>query len=104
MSTVADELRTRANALHKEAIELEALASRLDGQSTGQRAFIGDERAHTVASAICTELDVSLAEVLSDDRRGSPPSRQTLRRRPRARHEGRPRRAGQTRRHRNRTR
>lgn len=69
MSTVADELRTRANALHKEAIELEALASRLDGQSTGQRAFIGDERAHTVASAICTELDVSLAEVLSDDRR-----------------------------------
>lgn len=69
MSTIADDLRARVAALRKEATELEALAARLDGQHEAQQAFIGDARAHAVASAICAALDVSLAEVLSDDRR-----------------------------------
>lgn len=69
MSTIADDLRARVAALRKEAIELEALAARIDGQHESQKAFIGDFRAHAVASAICAALDVSLAEVLSDDRR-----------------------------------
>lgn len=69
MSTIADDLRARVAVLRKEATELEALAARIDGQTDGQQAFIGDARAHAVASAICGVLDVSLAEVLSDDRR-----------------------------------
>lgn len=69
MSTIADDLRARVAALRKEATELEALAARIDGQHEAQKAFIGDARAHAVASAICSALDVSLAEVLSDDRR-----------------------------------
>lgn len=68
MSTIADNIRTRAASLHKEATELEALASQLDGQSDTTRAFVGDLRAEAIATAICTELGIQLAQVLADTR------------------------------------
>lgn len=68
MSTIADQLRARVAALRKEATEIEALASQLDGQSDAQRAFLGDPRALTIADAICTELGVPLEQVLADNR------------------------------------
>lgn len=69
MSTIAEEIRARVAALRKEATELEALASKLDGQSDAQRAFLGDPRANAIAFAVCTELSVPIEQVLSDDRR-----------------------------------
>lgn len=68
MTTIADQIRARAAALHKEATELEAIASKLDGQSDAQRAFLGDPRASAIAIAVCTELGVPIEQVLSDDR------------------------------------
>lgn len=64
----ADEIRAEAAVLRKQAAALEAIAARLDGQIDAPLAFRGDDRAQTVALAICTELGVPLASILSPRR------------------------------------
>lgn len=69
MSTISDQLRAHAADLRSQAAKLDALADELDGNTTERRAEFGDPRAHAIAAAICTELNVPLALVLSTDRR-----------------------------------
>jgi chromosomal replication initiation ATPase DnaA len=69
MSTVAEDLRAEAIELRKRAATLEALAARLDGESSAPVDFEGDERIGAILRAICAELDVPVAFVLAEDRR-----------------------------------
>lgn len=68
MSTVAEDLRAEAAALRKQASALEAIAARIDGEIDAPLAFRGDDRAQGVAAAICAELGVPLASILSPRR------------------------------------
>lgn len=69
MSTVAEDLRAEAGELRQKAANLEALAARLDGESSTPVDFEGGERVGAIMQAICAELDVPVAFVLADDKR-----------------------------------
>lgn len=69
MSTFAEQLRSQAADMREHASKLEALAAELDGTTDAQQAALGDTRCHAIALAICAELRMPLAVVLSADRR-----------------------------------
>jgi len=68
MKQIATDLRAQAAGLRTQADKLDAMAASIDGGALSLDSFCGDARAREIVSAICAELGVSVALVLSRDR------------------------------------
>jgi chromosomal replication initiation ATPase DnaA len=68
MSTFAEQLRGQASDLRAQAAQLDAIAAELDGNNPANLVTLSDPRAHAIAVAVCDQLHMPLAMVLSPNR------------------------------------
>lgn len=68
MKQIATDLRAQAAGLRTQADKLDAMAASIDGGALSPDSFCGDARAREIVNAICADLGVSVALVLSRDR------------------------------------